>query len=233
MMMSLHILSAGAAKGLVTALQPSLTAETGIDVQGTFGAVGTIKEQLLAGAPCDVIVLTAALIDELIESGQVLAGSSVSLGRVRTGVAVRSGQPLPDIADRASLAKSLLAAGGIYIPDAQRSTAGIHFVKVLEQLGIRGDTESRLRSYPNGAAAMHDLARTTEAQLIGCTQITEIKYTEGVTLVGPLPKEFELATVYSVAVCSHAAQPDAARRFVDLLSGAASEKIRAAGGFER
>jgi molybdate transport system substrate-binding protein len=179
-----------------------------------------------------VIVLTAALIEELIKSGRVLAGSSAVIGRVRTGVAVRTGQPLPDISDRESLAKSLLAAKGIYIPDAQRSTAGIHFVKVLEQLGIRGDTESRLRSYPNGAAAMGDLAQTSEAQLIGCTQITEINYTEGVTLVGPLPKEFELATVYSVAVCSNAAQPDVARRFVDLLSVAASEKVRAAGGFE-
>jgi molybdate transport system substrate-binding protein len=231
-MMNLRILSAGAAKGLVTALQQPFTADTGIDVQGTFGAVGAIKEQLLAGAPCDVIVLTAALIEELIKSGRVLAGSSAVIGRVRTGVAVRTGQPLPDISDRESLAKSLLAAKGIYIPDAQRSTAGIHFVKVLEQLGIRGDTESRLRSYPNGAAAMGDLAQTSEAQLIGCTQITEINYTEGVTLVGPLPKEFELATVYSVAVCSNAAQPDVARRFVDLLSGSASEKVRAAGGFE-
>ncbi|MDB5774255.1 MAG: periplasmic component of an type molybdate transport system-like protein [Herbaspirillum sp.] len=230
--MNLRILSAGAAKGLVTALQQPFTADTGIDVQGTFGAVGAIKEQLLAGAPCDVIVLTAALIEELIKSGRVLAGSSAVIGRVRTGVAVRTGQPLPDISDRESLAKSLLAAKGIYIPDAQRSTAGIHFVKVLEQLGIRGDTESRLRSYPNGAAAMGDLAQTSEAQLIGCTQITEINYTEGVTLVGPLPKEFELATVYSVAVCSNAAQPDVARRFVDLLSGSASEKVRAAGGFE-
>jgi molybdate transport system substrate-binding protein len=230
--MDLRILSGGAAKGLVTALQPAFTADTGVGIQGTFGAVGVMKEALLGGAPCDILILTAALIEELTASGQVLAGSAAPLGRVRTGIAVRSGQPLPDIADRAALAASLRAAGGIYFPDPQRATAGIHFVNVLEQLGIRSAVEPQLRPYPNGAAAMLQLAQTTEPHLIGCTQITEINYTEGVTLVGPLPKEFELATVYSVAVCSNAAQPEMARRFAEFLSGPHSTALRKDGGFE-
>ena len=90
----------------------------------------------------------------------------------------------------------------------------------------------RARPFPNGATAMGALARSTEAGLIGCTQITEIKYTEGVSLVGLLPKEFELATVYSAAVCSRSAQPENAAALVKLLSGSRSAALRAAGGFE-
>lgn len=230
--MDLPILSAGAAKGLVTALQQAFSVDTGASIQGSFGAVGAMKEKLLAGEPCDVIILTAALIAELTQSGHVLAGSSAPLGRVRTGIAVRSGQPLPDISDRAALKASLLAAKGIYFPDPKLATAGIHFLNVLKQLGIYSDVEPNLRPFPNGATAMLNLAQTTEAQLIGCTQITEIKYTKGVTLVGLLPKEFELSTVYAVAVCSKAAHPEIARRFVELLSGRESEAMRAEGGFE-
>ena len=230
--MDLHILSAGAAKGLVTALQQGFSADNGVGIQASFGAVGAMKEKLLSGAACDVIILTAALIEELTQKGHVLPGSSAPLGRVRTGIAVRAGEPLPDIADRQALSASLKAAKGIYFPDPQLATAGIHFANVLKQLGIYGEVEARLRPYPNGATAMRELAQSTGAQLIGCTQITEIKYTEGVALVGLLPKEFELSTVYSVAVCSKAANPGLARRFVELIAGAKSEALRAAGGFE-
>ncbi|HEY4072686.1 MAG TPA: substrate-binding domain-containing protein [Herbaspirillum sp.] len=232
--MDLNILSAGAAKGLVTSLQESFAAGNGAGagIQGSFGAVGAIHEKMLAGGPCDVIILTAALIDELIESGLVRAGSSVPLGRVRTGIAVRGGAPLPDISNRAALAKSLQAAKEIYIPDPVRSTAGIHFANILRQLGIHAEVEPRLRAFPNGATAMAALAQTAASPAIGCTQLTEIKYTDGVALVGPLPKEFELATVYSVAICTRAAQPEIAQRLVDLLSGPQSAALRSAGGFE-
>lgn len=157
--MDLPILSAGAAKGLVTALQQAFSVDTGASIQGSFGAVGAMKEKLLAGEPCDVIILTAALIAELTQSGHVLAGSSAPLGRVRTGIAVRSGQPLPDISDRAALKASLLAAKGIYFPDPKLATAGIHFLNVLKQLGIYSDVEPNLRPFPNGATAMLKIGR--------------------------------------------------------------------------
>ncbi|HET7650506.1 MAG TPA: substrate-binding domain-containing protein [Gammaproteobacteria bacterium] len=231
--MKLNILSAGAAKGLVTALQSQFGDDTGAAIEGDFGAVGAMREKFLAGEPCDVLILTAAHIDALTQQGHLVAGSGAPLGRVRTGVAVRAGQPLPAVSDASSLAASLKAAvKGVYIPDPVRSTAGIHFVSILEKLGIRGDVEPHLKPYPNGAMAMRGLAQSSDVPSIGCTQITEIKYTEGVTLVGPLPDEFGLATVYSVAVCGRTTQPDLARRLADLLTGKASESLRAAGGFE-
>jgi molybdate transport system substrate-binding protein len=230
--MDLRILSAGAAKGIVQALQQEFLLASGAGAQGTFGAVGMIREKLLANEPCDVIILTAAMIEELTQAGHVLAGSSAPLGRVRTGVAVRTGEPLPDISNRDSLKASLLSCDGIYFPDPERATAGIHFVNVLKRLGIHEQLASKLRPYPNGATAMLKLAQTTEPALIGCTQITEIKYTEGVTLVGLLPEEFELSTVYSIAVCSKAAEAEIARRFVELLAGEKSQALRAEAGFE-
>jgi molybdate transport system substrate-binding protein len=230
--MDLNVLSAGAAKGLVTALQQKFSTETGVDIRGSFGAVGGIHEKILAGEACDVIVLTAALIDELIQSGHVLAGSGVPLGHVKTGIAARTGQPAPAIEDRASLTISLRAAKEIYVSDMQRSTAGAHFAKVLRQLGIYEEVEPRIRAFPNGAIAMAALAKTDELPAIGCTQSTEIIHTEGVTLIGQLPQEFELATLYSVAISATTAQPEQARRLIELLTAPHSEALRAAGGFE-
>ena len=230
--MDLHILSGGAAQGAVKGLQQQFARDTGAQLQGTFGAVGMMKDKLLAGAPCDVAILTAALIDELSAGGHVVPGSRVDLGRVKTGVAVRRGDPLPDVASAEGLRASLLAARGIYFPDPEKATAGIHFVNVLRQLGIHEQVAPFLRPYPNGATAMAHLAQSQEPGMIGCTQVTEIRYTEGVVLVGNLPKEFELATMYSAGVCSKAAQPELARRLVQLLGAESTRALRESGGFE-
>ncbi len=230
--MDLNILSAGASKGLVESLQAKFAAETGVGIHGTFRAVGTIKEKALAGEPCDVIILTAAMIDELARFGRVLTESVAPLGRVRTAIAVREGDSLPDISSGAALRKLLLASAAIYIPDAERATAGIHLVKVLHALGIYDTVKSRLRSYPNGAMAMRELAQSAESPTIGCTQVTEIRYTPGVTLVGPLPAEFELATTYAVGVYFKAHQPELAHTFAKLLSREATRELRLTCGFE-
>ena len=230
--MELHVLSAGAAKGLVEALEPALNAATGATLRGEFGAVGSIRERWRGGAPCDVIILTAAMLDTLARDGRVAPETIAPLGRVRTGIAVRVGEAPPAIADREELRRSLLAAKGLYLPDAERSTAGVHFMRVLRELGILDEVVSRLHAFTNGAMAMRELGQAREPGQIGCTQITEINYTPGVVLVGPLPAEFELATMYSVAVATTALQGGPARRFAQMLAGPESRELRRKGGFE-
>ena len=228
----LHVLSAGAAQGLVEALASRFRADTGVALCTTFGAVGAIREKLVAGQRCDALILTAAMIDELAASGQVVADTRAALGRVRTGIGVRAGDALPAIEDGASLTRALCAATDIYLPDPQRATAGIHFVQVLEQLGLHAELALRLRPFPNGATAMRAMAQSNAVKPIGCTQISEIKYANGVTLVGPLPREFELATIYSVAVWAEAQQAAKAERLVQMLSGSRVADVRAEAGFE-
>ena len=67
---------------------------------------------------------------------------------------------------------------------------------------------------------------SAQGRPIGCTQVTEILDTPGVTLVAPLPQEFELATIYTAAVAARAASPDQARRLVALLSGPSARSAR-------
>jgi molybdate transport system substrate-binding protein len=53
-----------------------------------------------------------------------------------------------------------------------------------------------------------------------------------VTLVGPLPQEFELATVYTAAVCARTAAPEAARRLVKEFLTDDRRNLRKSAGFE-
>ncbi|RYX96468.1 MAG: ABC transporter substrate-binding protein [Comamonadaceae bacterium] len=231
-MKQLHLLSGGAAKGLVTALGERFAAQSGCDIQGTFGAVGMMKDALLSGEPCDVLILTQALVAQLTDSGDLVRGSARPLGVVKTGVAVKDGEPVPAVDSADALKAVLLGAKGIYFPDPVKATAGIHFMKVLRSLGIESQLSERLRPFPNGATAMREMAQCDEAGLVGCTQVTEILYTPGVTLAGHLPKEFELATVYTAAVCSKAKQPALAAELISLMAGPEAAALRRSGGFE-
>jgi molybdate transport system substrate-binding protein len=226
------VLSAGAAQGIVGAVQGAFAGATGSAVRASFGAVGAIKAKLVAGEPCYVVILTAALIDELIYGDRVRAGTSVALGRVRTGVAVRERDARPEVATADGLRRTLRAASGIYVPDTQQSTAGRHVANVLSSLGISDEVADRLRIFPNGATAMRELAAATDERVVGITQVTEINYTPGVALVGALPAEFELATVYSAAISAGARHAAAANEFIALLAGAASSEMRRKAGFE-
>jgi molybdate transport system substrate-binding protein len=191
-----------------------------------------MRERLFAGEHADLLILTCALIAELTRSGHVTAGSAVDIGRVYTAVAVRVGDGLPAVGSADELRAALLAADAIHFPDPKQATAGIHFAVVLDRLGIAREVAARLRPHPNGAAAMRALAQSKAARPVGCTQVTEILATPGVTLVAPLPEGCELATTYTAAVCTKAAVPHEARRLAALLGGDVTRQARARAGFQ-
>ena len=230
-MTALHVLSAGAAQGLVTALQPAFEAETGATLRARFGAVGAMKEALHAGEPCDVLIVTEAMIDALGVDGALQRDTKGVLGSVRTAVAVREGEPVPDVSTAERLAAVLHAASALYFPDPERATAGIHFANVVRELGLHDLLAPRFRTFPNGATAMRALAADGGAGAVGCTQATEILYTSGVTLAGALPEPFELATAYAAATTVRTAHAVSARRFIAMLSGPQTRALRLRVGF--
>src|SRR3546814_15670123 len=98
----------------------------------------------------------------------------------------------------AAFGRALLDADAVYVPDMQRSTAGIHMKKVFQQLGVLDDIAAKIQEFPNGATAMKAMAAAS-GRPVGCTQITEILYSPGVQAVGLLPKGCELDPVYTAA----------------------------------
>ncbi|HXV11366.1 MAG TPA: substrate-binding domain-containing protein [Burkholderiales bacterium] len=230
-MPTIRILSAGAAQAVVEPLIAAFKQE-GHDVAAEFGAVGAMKSRLLDGAAADVIILTAALIDELIASSQVVAGSRVDLGRVGTGVAVRKGTPLPDVATIDVLRGNLLAATKIVCPDPAIATAGKVVMRALEGMGISEQSKPRLQFFPNGYAAMKWLAASSGQLELGITQNTEIKANKGVTYVGPLPDGLQMKTMYSAGLCARATDTAAAQAFIATLTGPTNRAALAAAGYE-
>ena len=228
----LHLLCAGAVKGLVQAVEPQFMARTGAEIAGHFGAVGAMKEALMSGAPCDVLVVTAAMLRALQGNGAIDGAAAAAVGRVRTGVAVREGEALPAVGTIDALKTALLAAPSIYLPDTEKSTAGSHVAFMLDRLGLRESTAAKLAIFANGATAMTALANRGAPGSIGCTQVTEILYTPFLSLAGTLPDPFDLSTIYSAGASNNAADFDLAASFVEMLCGSENAALRLGGGFE-
>ena len=227
---TLRILSGGAANGLVSRLQPAFEQEHACRIEGTYGAVGAMKDKLLAGTACDVLILTQALVDELAAQGRAEGGSARAVGLVKTGVALKEGHAPVAIESAGQLKALLQAAPGIYFPDPAKATAGIHFFKVLQALGLAGDAR-RLKTFPNGATAMAALAQSSEPEAVGCTQVTEILITPGVRLAGLLPAPYELTTTYTAAVASGGQEPELARALIAAMTADEAAATRRECGF--
>lgn len=230
-MATLRVFSGGAAQGLVRALEPDFRAATGLGVEGAFGAVGAMRARLEAGEPADVAILTDAIMRALAQSGLVAAATLTPVGGVETAVAVRNGDRAPVFTDGEGLRAALLASDAIYMPDAEQSTAGVHFAQAMRRLGVLDDVSARLRTFPNGATAMAALASAPETRPLGCTQVTEILATPGVMLVMALPPGYDLTTLYVAGIIAASARQEASRTLLDLLAGERRAGLRAQCGF--
>jgi len=231
-MATIRLLSGGAAQAVVEKVAIDFRRNTGNDINADFSAVGAMKAKFLAGEAADLLILTAPLIDELMESGHIVPGSRTDLGRVGTGVAVRLGTPLPDVSNAGSLRAAILAATKIVCPDPAVATAGKVVMAMLDKLGIASQVKDNMQYFPNGYAAMGWLAASPGKGEMGITQITEILPNKGVTLAGPLPEELQMKTIYCAGLAAQAPHPDAAKDFMLHLTAPAAREILAAAGYE-
>jgi molybdate transport system substrate-binding protein len=229
--MTLHIISAGAAQSVVHAVRTAWEREGRGSISVSYGAVGAQRAKLVDGAPADVVILTAALIDQLIGSGHIVAGTRVDLGEVVGAIAVTAGASHPAVATPEALSAALQAAAAVYLPDPATATAGAQFQRMCEGLGIAAAMQPKLRPFPNGFAAMTRMAEERVPGAIGCTQLTEILWVQGVELVAPLPRALQVPTVYACGIATRAADPAAAKAFVARLAGEGAAAVLAQAGF--
>ena len=136
--LELKVYAAGAVKEVVIRLAPEFTRATGIKVVPVYDTVGALRDRLLQGEKSDVVMLSNAALDTLAGKNLIAADSRLSLGSVAVALAVQKGAFIPNISTPEALKKALLDAKSIsYADPGHGATAGTHFAKVLDQLGIR------------------------------------------------------------------------------------------------
>lgn len=226
-MVQVRLISAGAGESIVTSLTPDIE-RSGVRLTTTFGPVGAIQETFTESEDCLLFITSQQSMDDLAHAGRLDAREISDLGAVATALAVRAADPVPDCSTPEALERLLRTAPALFYPDADRSTAGAHFARVLADVGIEGGGGDRAEYYPRGAAAMRALAASDVEGSLGCTQMTEILQSPGVVPAGPLPAPHDLATVYQCALVRRddATGSEEARHIFELLTGPATKPLR-------
>jgi molybdate transport system substrate-binding protein len=234
---SLSLFAAGATQAPVMAAVPGFATESGFTINFTFGSVGSLRDQILTGtSAADVALVTPAVVTALDAKALVHTGSRVDLAQVGAGLAVRSADQLPDISDADKFKAALLAADEIYYADPTLATAGAAFAKVCTTLGI-ADTcaaapSGKGHTAAGGADAMAAMALSTAMKVVGATQISEIKSTPGVKLVGEYPGNLQVKTVYTALIVEGTTNLANAQLLLQFLGGDAFKTQLAVYGFE-
>jgi molybdate transport system substrate-binding protein len=217
------VLSAGAYKQVVLALQPEFEKQTGHKLVVDNDTVGGLQKRIEDGETFDVVVVSPGAIDDLTKKGKVAEGTRQMLARVGIGVMVRAGAPKPDVGSVDAFKKAVLDAKTVaYIDPASGGSSGIYLAKLFEQLGIADQVKAKAKLKRGGYVA--DLLVSGEADF-GIHQISEITPVKEVTLVGPLPREIQNYTTYAAGIASAARDRAAAQALIKTLVGPAAADV--------
>ena len=208
-----RLLSTLALKGAITRLAGDYEAASGSRIDADFAPTIGLLERLRAGETADVVILTREGLEQLAADGTVVDATRVDLARSYVGIAVKAGQPHPDIATAAALAATLLAARSVAY--SRIGASGIFFAGLIERLGIAPEINAKATITPPGFTA--ERLMTGEADL-AVQQISELKQVHGIDVVGPIPLDLQTAAIFSAGRMAGSARVEQADRLLRYLA---------------
>jgi molybdate transport system substrate-binding protein len=207
-----RVLSTLALKGAVESLAARYLAATATRIDADFAPTVGLLKRLREGEKADVLILTREGLDELIAEGAVVASTRVDLARSYVGLAVKAGQPHPDIATEAAFKKTLLLARSIAY--SRIGASGIYFAELIQRLGIAAEINARA-TITSGFTA--ERLVTGEAE-IAVQQLSELKQVAGIELVGPIPLHLQTPAVFTAGRMTASAHAQAADALLKYLA---------------
>jgi molybdate transport system substrate-binding protein len=188
-----------------------------------------LVDRIENGESADVLILSRAGMDRLIKTGKIAPGSDVSLASSAVAIAVKAGAPMPDISDPEALKQTLLAAKTIsYTDPAAGGASGVYFAKLIERMGIADQMKAKIR-FPAAGGFSADLLMTGEAEL-AVQQKPELMHVAGTAIVGVLPGDLNMVTMFAAAIGANTRMANAAKALMEMLrSPEAAAVFRAKG----
>jgi molybdate transport system substrate-binding protein len=223
----IKVLASPAFREAYLELAPQFEKASGHKVLTEWAGTADIMKRMKAGEGVDLVIISAASLDELTQLGKITPGSRVDLAKSGVGVAVRAGAPKPDISSGEALKRALLGAKSIAYSSGP---SGIYLAGLFQRWGIAEELKPRIKQTAPGVSVGEAIARG-EAE-IGFQQVSELIHVKGIDLVGPLPRDIQIITVFSGGVHANAKEPDAAKALLKYLTSPAAVPIVRQTGME-
>lgn len=188
-----------------------------------------MRQRIEDGEAFDLAITNPEMVEALVASGKVAAGSQVAFGRIAMGVAARAGSPPLDLSSRRGFEDVLKAAGSIAY--ASEGSSGAYFMQSLERLGIAGEVGPRLVAVSGGQTAA---AVGRGEAMLGIVPVTSILAAgPDVVLAGRFPAELQSYIDFDLGIGAASRSAEVAGRLAAFLRSAAVDGVLAARGVER
>jgi molybdate transport system substrate-binding protein len=183
-------------------------------------------KRVRAGEPLDVVVLAREVIDDLIGSSRIAAGSRVDVAVSAIGVAVRAGAPHPDLSSAEGVKAAVLAARRV---GYSTGPSGQYLARLFASWDTDGRLEGRVTVAPVGVPVGSLVARGDID--LGFQQMSELGG-DGIDVVGLLPSDIQMMTTFSGGVAAASTQPDAARALLAFMASPAVTALKREHGMD-
>lgn len=212
-----RVLATGVFATAVQSLAQPFEAANGYKVQLSIANAGEVASRVVAGEAVDVVMTSSGAAKTLTQQN-LLAAPETVIGRMRLGVAVASGAPVPDLASTEAVRALLLSAEKIaYIDPNGGGTSGPFFETMFASLGVAEAVHAKAILCKTGAEIARTVAEGRAS--IGMTQGSELIGASGLTFAGYLPHALNLTTVYSASIAARPANPKGASAFLEFVAG--------------
>ncbi|MFF5709987.1 substrate-binding domain-containing protein [Streptomyces sp. NPDC012756] len=218
-------LSSMATRPILAELSEHIRLAHGIPVR--FEAAGGVEtaRRVREGARADLLVLADGALAALAAEGHLLAETVRPLWISQVVAAVPDGTPVPALDSESDLRAALLAAGRIAYSTGPSGTA---LVDLISRLGLTETLADRLVQAAPGVPA-GGLLSSGQADL-AFQQHSELMDLPGVVVVGPLPGDTTIDSVFSAGVLASSTRPARAREVLDLLGAEPATRTARARG---
>src|SRR5215472_357872 len=186
-----RLLSTLALRGALAQLAEQYLMAKDVKLDADYAPTVGLLKRLREGEKADVLILTREGLDELVAEGTVVASSKIDLARSYVGLAVKAGDPHPDMSTEKALVGALLAARSVAY--SKIGASGIYFAELIQRLGIAAEVNARATVTAGFTA---ERLATGEADL-AVQQLSELKQVAGVEVVGPIPLGLQTAAVFT------------------------------------
>jgi molybdate transport system substrate-binding protein len=222
----IKILSAGALEPAMTALAVDYAVRTGDKLIINFQTSEQIRERGQAGPlSVDVVATPEPLTAEFVSDGRT-AGKPLPVGRIGIGVAIRTGDPVPDISTVPAFKAALLAAHSVLF---NRASSGMGVEKMIQNIGLSNELAARTRRFPNAESVMKQLIAGDPGDLaMGAPTAISLYTSKGLRYVGTIPAQLQSYTAYAVALTPGSSPM--AHKLMEYLATPEARKIFAAKG---
>jgi molybdate transport system substrate-binding protein len=225
--------STTALKTVLDVLGPSFTRATGIEIATQFGPSGRMTERVAEGETTDVAIVTSTGIDDLVAQRCILPGQKRDIALSRIGVAVAAGAARPDIRSPEAFKRAMLAARAVAMSHPTGGAqSGAHLARVFDRLGIASSMAGKLIYGPGGPAGLIGNFLLRGEADIGVQQMPELMAVPGIDIVGPLPDELQLVTLFSAGISTGAVNPADCFAWIEHLTSPEAGPVIVRNGLE-